>query len=84
MMLCSGSDGCLAANVFGNQNIICELTTGLSNETEMQDARNTDLFVLSKFCSFFLERRKIHIPLGMIKMCGNDAQPVNHRLPLNL
>ena len=44
---CSLTDGCLAVNVIGNHDIICELTTGLSNETEMADDQHSQLFVLS-------------------------------------
>ena len=47
-MPCSMTDGCLAVNIIGNHDIICELTTGLSNETEMKDDHNSQLFVLSK------------------------------------
>ena len=46
------TDGCLAVNVIGNDDIICELTTGLSKETEIEDNKNAELFVLSKFNSF--------------------------------
>ena len=41
-------DGCLAVNFIGNHNIRCELTTGLNNETEMQDDHNSELLVLGK------------------------------------
>ena len=49
---CSMTDGCLAVNVIGNHDIACELTTGLSNEDEMQDELSSQLFVASmkKFC----------------------------------
>ena len=42
------TDGCLAVNVIGNHDITCELTTRLSNETEMEDDSTSDLFVLGK------------------------------------
>ena len=42
------TDGCLAVNVIGNHDITCELTTGLSNENEMQDDSLAELFVSSK------------------------------------
>ena len=45
---CSMTDGCLAVNVIGNHDIICELTTGLSNEDEMQDDDSSQLLVLSR------------------------------------
>ena len=47
-MRCSMTDGCLAVNIIGNHDIICELTTGPSHETEMKDDHNSQLFVLSK------------------------------------
>ena len=51
---CSMTDGCLAVKVIGNHDITCELTTGLSNETEMEDAYNSKLVVLGKlFGNFF-------------------------------
>ena len=43
---CSMTDGCLAVNIVGNHDIICELTTGLSNETEMRADSSSELFVL--------------------------------------
>ena len=46
--LCSITDGCLPVNVIGNQDITCELTTGLSEENEMEDADNSELLVLGK------------------------------------
>ena len=52
-MHCSMTDSCLAVNIIGNHDIICELTTGLSNQTEMNDDHNSQLFVLSK----------LHVPL---------------------
>ena len=48
MTLCSMTDGCLAVNVIGNHDITCELTSGLSKETEMQDDSSSGVFVLSK------------------------------------
>ena len=45
---CSMTDGCLAVNVIGNHDITCELTTGLTNENEMQDDSSSQLFVSSK------------------------------------
>ena len=45
---CSMTDGCLAVNVIGNHDITCELTTGLSDETEMQDDSTSQLLVSSK------------------------------------
>ena len=48
MTWCSMTDGCLAVNVIGNQDITCELTTGLSNDSEMQDDSSSQLFVSSK------------------------------------
>ena len=45
---CSMTDGCLAVNVIGNHDITCELTTGLSNENEMQEESSSQLFVSSK------------------------------------
>ena len=50
--LCSRTDGCLAVNVIGNHGITCELTTGLSNKTEMQDDYSSELFVLGKINVF--------------------------------
>ena len=46
MMLCSTTNGCLAVNIIGNHDITCELTPGLSDENEMQDDHNSQLFVL--------------------------------------
>ena len=46
MTLCSMMDVCLAVNVIGSHGIICELTTGLSNENEMEDDLASELFVL--------------------------------------
>ena len=46
-------DGCLAVNVIGNHDITCELTTGLSNESEMQDDSSSSVFVLSKNMAHF-------------------------------
>ena len=46
--LCSMTDSCLAVNVMGNYDITCELTTGLSNENEMEDDSLSELFVLGK------------------------------------
>ena len=43
---CSMTDGCLAVNFIGNHDIRCELTTGLGDETEMEDDNNSQLFVL--------------------------------------
>ena len=43
------TDGCLAVNVIGNHDITCELTTGLSNKSEMEDVYNSKLFVLGQF-----------------------------------
>ena len=45
---CSLMDGCLAVNVIGIHDITCELTTGLSNEMEMEDDSSSELFVSSK------------------------------------
>ena len=42
------TDGCLAVNVVGNQYITCELTTGLSNESEMESDHNSEILVLGK------------------------------------
>ena len=48
---CSMTDGCLAVNIIGNHEIACELTTGLSNENEMEDDSASKLLVASKvFC----------------------------------
>ena len=51
------TDGCLAVNVIGNHDITCELTTGLSNENEMQDDSSSRLFVSSKdkLFTFYLQ-----------------------------
>ena len=48
VMICSMTDGCLAVNIIGNHDITCELTTGLSNETEMEYAHNSQVLVLGK------------------------------------
>ena len=48
MTLCSMTDDCLAVNVMGNHGITCELTSGLSNETEMEDDSSSEVFVLGK------------------------------------
>ena len=48
LMLCSRMDGCLAVNVIDDHNITCELTTGLSNENDMEDDSGSELFVLGK------------------------------------
>ena len=45
---CSMTDDCLAVNIIGNNDITCELTTGLSDETEMQDDSSSQLLVSSK------------------------------------
>ena len=42
------TDGCLAVNVIGNRNITCELTTGLSNENEMEDDSSSKLLILGR------------------------------------
>ena len=47
------TDCCLAVNVIGNRDITCELTTGLSNETEMEDAQHSELFVLGRSNALF-------------------------------
>ena len=54
MTICSMTDGCLAVNVIGNHEATCELTTGLSNENEMQDAPDSELFVLGEYLSLTL------------------------------
>ena len=50
---CSMTDGCLAVNVIGNHDITCELTTGLSDENEMQDYSSSQLLVSSKNNALF-------------------------------
>ena len=45
---CSMMPGCFAANLIGNHIITCELTTGHSNENEMEDDSLSQLFVLGK------------------------------------
>ena len=45
---CSQMGGCLAVNIIGNHCIMCELTTGLSNENEMQTDCSSRMFVLTK------------------------------------
>ena len=45
---CSMTDGCLAVNIIGNHDIICELTTGLSNEGDMEDDSSSRVFVSGK------------------------------------
>ena len=35
--LCYETDGCLAINVMQKNNVMCELTTGLSNENEVEE-----------------------------------------------
>ena len=48
---CSMTDGCLAVNIIGNYDIICELKSGFSNENEMKDDSTSELLVASKiFC----------------------------------
>ena len=42
------TDGCLAVNVIGNHDITCELTTGLSNENEMEDDSSSKLLILGR------------------------------------
>ena len=60
-MLCSTTEGCLAVNIISNHEITCELTTGLSNENEMEDDHNSQLFVLSKLIDMFLSKpSKVH------------------------
>ena len=54
MTLCSKTEGCLAVNVIGNHGITCELTTGLSNQNEMEDDSASKLFVLGKNNKFTL------------------------------
>ena len=44
--LCNKTDGCLAVNILQNGDVICQLTTGLSNKNEMIDM--IDLFLLVK------------------------------------
>ena len=44
--LCSRTDGCLAVNVIGTNDMTCELTTDLGNENEMEDDHNSELLVL--------------------------------------
>ena len=44
---CIRTDGCLAINVIQRNDIICELTSGLSNENEMEDNITSTLFVMS-------------------------------------
>ena len=46
---CSQTDGCLAVNVIDNHNITCGLTTGISNENEMEDDSSSSVLVLSKY-----------------------------------
>ena len=59
--LCSTTEGCLAVNIIGIYEITCELTTGLSNENEMEDDHNSQLFVLSKLIDMFLSKpSKVH------------------------
>ena len=45
LMLCSLTDGCYAANVHGNHDVICELTSGLSNEEEMLDDPTKTVYI---------------------------------------
>ena len=52
MTLCSMTDCCPAVNVIGNQGVRCELTTGLSEENEMEDADNSELLVLGEMNDF--------------------------------
>ena len=48
---CSMTDGCLAVNVIGNHDITCELTEGLSNETEMIHVPDSNLLVMGTLFS---------------------------------
>ena len=41
------TNGCLAVNVIGKHDVMCELTTGLSNNTEMEDDDSSGVFVLN-------------------------------------
>ena len=43
--LCSTTDGCHAVNIMSYYDNTCQLTTGLSNETEMIDNGNANLYV---------------------------------------
>ena len=49
------TDGCLAVNVIGNHDVTCELTTGLSDESEMEYAHISELLVLGKISIFNLK-----------------------------
>ena len=42
------TEGCLAVNVIGKNDVVCELTTGLSNETEMETDSSSELIVLGR------------------------------------
>ena len=44
VQLCYETDGCLAINIRQNNDVICELTTGLRNDNEMED--NEDYLLL--------------------------------------
>ena len=47
--LCSTTDGCYAVNVIRNSDVNCELTTGLSDQTEMVDNPTSNLYVAGKY-----------------------------------
>ena len=73
-------DGCLAVNVIGNNGITCELTTGLSNETEMKDDHNSQLFVLSKLYVPLKEEMSNHWVIHTI--VDDQFRPINNLLCL--
>ena len=47
--LCSNTDGCYAVNVMRNSDVNCELTTGLSDQTEMVEEPTSNLYAAGKY-----------------------------------
>ena len=47
--LCMNTDGCYAVNFISNNDVICELTTGLTNHNETVDDPTSNLYVMGKY-----------------------------------
>ena len=54
--MCSMTNGCYAANIHGNDDITCELTSGLSNEGEMLHDSTKTVYIRGKMVTleFFI------------------------------
>ena len=47
--LCSNTDGCQAVNILHNNDIICELSRGLSNQNQMMEDPASNLYVMGQY-----------------------------------